>query len=118
MNNYREIRKLFGTLPLPAKTELLSLLQHDLDKDLRRAAELMAELQTLGVKVPDPGTLEAPKKRRPPAPKYQSRKHPHLTWSGRGKLARWLDEEMRETGLRLEDFLIRRTNSGPDQTAT
>jgi DNA-binding protein H-NS len=46
-------------------------------------------------------------KRAKARPKYQSKKKPSLKWSGRGMTPVWLREEMKETRLGKEDFLIR-----------
>ena len=46
-------------------------------------------------------------KRRPARPKYRSRKHKRLTWSGRGLMPTWMREEMSGTELTKEDFLIK-----------
>ena len=39
-------------------------------------------------------------------PKYQSKKHKRLKWSGRGMLPVWMREEMAGTRLTKDDFLI------------
>ena len=46
-------------------------------------------------------------KRRPAQPKYRSKKHKRLKWSGRGLMPVWMREEMKGTKLTKEDFLIR-----------
>ncbi|MCP3956481.1 MAG: H-NS histone family protein [bacterium] len=43
--------------------------------------------------------------RRVVAPKYRDPERPDLTWSGRGKMVRWLREKL-EAGGKLEDFLV------------
>lgn len=47
------------------------------------------------------------KRRQYPAvrPKYRNPKNPAETWSGRGKLPRWLRPQLRH-GRKLDDFLI------------
>jgi DNA-binding protein H-NS len=40
-------------------------------------------------------------------PKYQSKKHKRLKWSGRGMLPIWMREEMKGTKLTKEDFAIK-----------
>ena len=40
-------------------------------------------------------------------PKYQSKKHKRLKWSGRGMLPVWMREEMKGTKLTKDDFLIK-----------
>jgi len=47
------------------------------------------------------------RKRAKAKPKYQSRKHKLLKWSGRGMLPVWMREEMKGTKLTKEDFLIK-----------
>jgi DNA-binding protein H-NS len=53
--------------------------------------------------------LQVPRteKRRPAQPKYRSRKHKRLKWSGRGLMPTWMREEMKGTKLTKEDFLIK-----------
>jgi len=41
--------------------------------------------------------------------RYRSKKDPSLGWSGRGKLPRWMRQEMRGTKLRKDDFLVARS---------
>src|SRR5256885_1187311 len=40
-------------------------------------------------------------------PKYRSKKHKQLKWSGRGMLPVWMREEMKGTKLTKEDFAIK-----------
>ena len=40
-------------------------------------------------------------------PKYQSKKHKRLKWSGRGMLPIWMREEMQGTKLTKDSFLIK-----------
>lgn len=40
-------------------------------------------------------------------PKYRSKLHKRLKWSGRGMLPVWMREEMKGTKLTKEDFLIK-----------
>ena len=47
------------------------------------------------------------RKRAPAKPKYQSKKHKRLKWSGRGLMPIWMREEMKGTKLTKEDFLIK-----------
>jgi DNA-binding protein H-NS len=46
-------------------------------------------------------------KRAPAKPKYQSKKHKRLKWSGRGLMPVWMREEMKGTKLTKDDFLIK-----------
>lgn len=45
----------------------------------------------------------------PVRPKYRNPKNPAETWSGRGKLPRWLKPQLRG-GRQLDDFLIDRVS--------
>jgi len=47
------------------------------------------------------------RKRAKAAPKYQSKKHRTVNWSGRGTTPVWLRAEMEEMKLKKEDFLIK-----------
>ena len=47
-------------------------------------------------------------KRAPAKPKYQSKNHKRLKWSGRGLMPVWMREEMKGTKLKKEDFAIKR----------
>ncbi|MEA2880554.1 MAG: DNA-binding protein [Hyphomicrobiales bacterium] len=47
------------------------------------------------------------RKRAKAKPKYQSKKHKRLKWSGRGMLPTWMREEMKGTKLTKEDFTIK-----------
>lgn len=71
-----------------------------------RRQELIAELEKLGG-LPNGAAKKPERKARTPRPKYRSFRDPEKTWSGRGRIAGWLKQEMEETGKPLEDFLIR-----------
>ena len=45
--------------------------------------------------------------RAPAKPKYRSKKHKRLKWSGRGLMPVWMRDEMKGTKLTKEDFLIK-----------
>jgi DNA-binding protein H-NS len=47
------------------------------------------------------------RKRAPARPKYQSRRHKRLKWSGRGLMPLWMRAEMKGTKLTKDDFLIK-----------
>jgi DNA-binding protein H-NS len=47
------------------------------------------------------------RRRAPAKPKYRSRKHKRLKWSGRGLMPKWMVEEMKGTKLTKDDFLIK-----------
>ena len=46
-------------------------------------------------------------KRAKPKPKYQSKKNKSLKWTGRGMPPTWMREEMKDTKLTKDDFLIK-----------
>jgi len=46
-------------------------------------------------------------KRAKPKPKYQSKKNKSLKWTGRGVTPLWMREEMKDTKLTKDDFLIK-----------
>lgn len=102
-----DIRRLFGSLPTSQKAAVLAKLQHELADELTRAAQMLAELQSMGF-APNSAnkSIRSADRRHHPAPKYRSRSNPSLTWSGRGNTARWLLDEIAATGLKLEDFRI------------
>jgi len=39
------------------------------------------------------------------APKYRDPEHPQLTWAGRGRMPKWLQERV-DNGAKLEEFAI------------
>ena len=47
------------------------------------------------------------RKRTHAKPRYQSKKHKRLKWSGRGLMPVWMREEMKGTKLTKDDFLIK-----------
>jgi DNA-binding protein H-NS len=51
----------------------------------------------------------------PVRPKYRNPKNPAETWSGRGRLPRWLRPQLR-AGRDLDDFLIDRASAEKRQT--
>jgi DNA-binding protein H-NS len=53
------------------------------------------------LQVPKTGTRAKPK------PKYRSKKDKSLKWSGRGMLPIWMRDEMKDTKLTKDDFLIK-----------
>ena len=58
---------------------------------------------SLGEDLPIPGE----DRRTTVKPKYRNPDPPHQTWSGRGKMAKWLREKLEaDAGARLLDFLI------------
>jgi DNA-binding protein H-NS len=104
---YASLLNAFQGLSLPEMQEALQGMQGIYEDRRRLADSLVSQLQALGVNVTE--ASDAP----PPLPdaarlhaKYRSLKNPALTWAGRGRMALWLQEEMRESGLPLEAYLV------------
>jgi DNA-binding protein H-NS len=102
----------FGLMDFAAQRDYLKQLQeaHQGALDARRQA-LMAELSELGgIPVPTARrarqVVDGERVRATPRAKYRSKANPELTYSGRGRMATWLEKEMVETGLPKEAFLI------------
>ncbi|UPK31092.1 H-NS histone family protein [Bradyrhizobium sp. 195] len=74
-------------------------------KLLLQKARLEERLVKIGL--PDKATRFDRKRRSypPVRPKYRNPKNPAETWSGRGRLPRWLRPQLRG-GRKLDDFLI------------
>jgi DNA-binding protein H-NS len=71
----------------------------------RRLAKLDAEVRS-GPRIKDP---ERHSKRRPypkVLPKYQNPAQPSETWSGRGKMPRWLAAQL-SSGKKIDNFRIK-----------
>jgi DNA-binding protein H-NS len=95
----------FGELPIHEQREVLLKFQalHQ-EKLTARRQELLEELDALGgpstdATTPKPGALQAAR--------YRSKKDPLRIWSGRGRMARWLVDEMKQTGLPKEAFRVK-----------
>ena len=82
-----------------------------------RAAQLMAELATLGAYTGKKRGRPAkaakatngskhPLAGRKAVAKYRSKKDPSLTWAGRGLPPKWMKAEMKGGKLKKEDFAI------------
>lgn len=74
-------------------------------KILVQKARLEERLHKIGLGVE---AIRFDRKRRPyppVRPKYRNPKNPAETWSGRGRLPRWLRPQLRR-GRKLDDFLI------------
>ncbi len=68
----------------------------------------LLRLHALGEQITPPrleARLRHDDKRRQVEPKYADPERPELTWSGRGRMARWLQQRL-AAGARLEDFVI------------
>lgn len=96
---------LFDELPLHEQRDFLLELQNLHQEGLnKRRRELLDELHALGTK-PEPGS-GADGSNALLVARYRSKKNPLLVWSGRGRMARWLVQEMKETGLSKEAFRV------------
>lgn len=79
------------------------------EKMLVQKAQLEQRLYKIGV-AGDAARLDRERRPYPPVrPKYRNPKNPAETWSGRGRLPRWLRPQLRG-GRKLDDFLIDQTS--------
>ncbi|WP_271586891.1 H-NS histone family protein [Bradyrhizobium sp. CCBAU 53415] len=79
-------------------------------------AQLEERLHKIG-RANEPTQLARKRRPYPPVrPKYCNPKNPTETWSGRGRLPRWLRPQLRG-GRKLDDFLIDRVSVKKRQTA-
>jgi len=96
----------FSGLAVHEQREILLRFQAIYEESLnKRRRELIAELDALGPSGSAGGS--APNEPMLRAARYRSRKDPLLVWSGRGRMARWLVDEMKQTGLPKEAFKIK-----------
>lgn|SRR5690554_2184922 len=91
----------------------LKQLKKDVDRAIesfndRRKAEAAEELEALarerGFSLADLSSI-ARKKRKPAAAKYRHPENPQVTWSGRGRRPRWVNEAL-EQGRTLSDMAV------------
>ena len=90
-----------GNLLTAKVAEQRQMLERQLAELQRYVSSTPASAIRTVKRVPRRGTRLKPK------PKYQSKKHKGLKWTGRGMLPRWMREEMRGTKLTKEHFLIK-----------
>ncbi|MBR1171380.1 H-NS family nucleoid-associated regulatory protein [Bradyrhizobium liaoningense] len=79
-------------------------------KILVQKAQLEERLHRIGQAE---NATQSDRKRRPyppVRPKYRNPKNPAETWSGRGRLPRWLQPQLRG-GRKLDDFLIEQVSA-------
>ncbi len=96
---------LFGELPLHEQRDFLLELQNIHQEALhKRRRELLDELHALGTTPEQPNGADG--KHTLLVARYRSKKNPLLVWSGRGRMARWLVQEMKETGLSKDAFRV------------
>ena len=115
----------FKKMAVEAQAEVISSLSQAYESAKQsRAANLMAQLQALGVTTPKKrgrppksnGSGQVVRKGRKAGkhplsgrkaePKYRSKKDSSLTWAGRGMTPKWMKAEMKGTKLKKEDFAI------------
>lgn len=94
----------------------LKALQKDVDKAIssfekRRLAAAKAELEKkaaeLGVSLSEiVGDASTKAKKSVSPPKYMHPENPDMTWTGRGRKPKWIEEGL-SAGKSLEDFLIK-----------
>jgi DNA-binding protein H-NS len=100
----RDAATTFSALAIHEQREVLLKLQSIHEEALKkRRLELLNELRELGV---SSDGAAASSSGGPKGVRYRSKKNPLRTWSGRGRIARWLAEEMKETGLPREHFRV------------
>ena len=96
---------IFSALAVHEQREVLLEFQAIYEEALnKRRRELIDELDALGPSVPAGAKKSAD---TPRATRYRSRKDPLLVWSGRGRMARWLVDEMKQTGLPKDAFKVK-----------
>jgi DNA-binding protein H-NS len=95
----------FSELSVPEQREILLRFQaiHE-DALVKRRKQLLEELNALGSPA---GKASNGRSGSPQIARYRSKKDPLLVWSGRGRVARWLVEEMKQTGLAREAFKVK-----------
>jgi DNA-binding protein H-NS len=89
-----------------AEATLAKKIATELSELKRRLAQLTTEAQSGSINRNDP---ERHSKRRPypkVLPKYQNPAQPSETWSGRGKVPRWLAAQL-SSGKKIENFRIK-----------
>ncbi|MCK1715421.1 H-NS histone family protein [Bradyrhizobium hipponense] len=75
------------------------------DTMLAEKARLDERLRRIGM-AHEVTRFERKRRQYPPVrPKYRNPKNPTETWSGRGRVPRWLEPQLRG-GRKLDDFLI------------
>lgn len=102
---FRDAITRFSSLSVPEQREILLEFQSIHEGALnQRRRELLDELNALA---PRSATGQTGRNAPLQAVRYRSKRDPLLVWSGRGRMARWLVEEMKETGLPREAFRVK-----------
>jgi DNA-binding protein H-NS len=114
--NKKSLTKSVGTMDVAQLRAHISDLQETLAAKVQQQREYFeSQLQGLrifadnkaGAAVRALTRVPNTRKRAPAKPKYQSKKHKRLKWSGRGLMPIWMREEMKGTKLTKDDFLIK-----------
>jgi DNA-binding protein H-NS len=89
------------------KKDVESAIESYNDRQRQQAvAELEAIAREKGFSLAELAGLAKSRKKSAAVPKYAHPQNPELTWSGRGRRPRWLEEAL-SSGRTLEDLLIR-----------
>lgn len=98
-----ELRDLYARLPAEIKV-----------KEQEAKASTLAELKKIaeekGFQLSDLIGASTQKERRPTKPaeiKYRHPENAELTWTGRGRMPRWIDAYLKQEGKKLEDLQIK-----------
>ena len=98
------------------RAEVMSMLEQKREERLKELQERIerdkAEFAALS---PVPVSAGKTKMENPSKPKYRDPAKPENTWGGRGKKPFWLNEKL-ESGAKLEDFLLNKSEPVPDDT--
>jgi DNA-binding protein H-NS len=87
--------------------QLDSAISNYQDRKLREAKQAVEEkLQEFGYKLEDITGVKSTATRAPAVAKYSHPENPSITWSGRGRKPKWIDEHLRK-GHSLDDLLIK-----------
>lgn len=106
-SDLQKIIDAFKTLSLSEMSEALTALGDAYSEKRIEAQALVRRLERMGIGVSDPLPPPLAFTRASKAnPRYVSKVDPNLTWSGRGKTALWLQDEMEKTGLPKEAFEV------------
>jgi DNA-binding protein H-NS len=98
------------------RTEVQETLEQKREERLKELQERIArDNAELAALSPVPVSAVKANMENPSTPKYRDPAKPENTWAGRGKQPMWLKEKL-EAGAKLEDFLIDKSESVPEDT--
>ena len=98
------------------RAEVMSALEQKREERLKELQERIArDKAEMAALSPVPVAAGKAKMENPSTPKYRDPTKPENTWVGRGKQPMWLKEKL-EAGAKLEDFLIDKPESVPEDT--